>query len=459
MQYRIGDRDPETGLYYVIHPDGSQLLNGIKIFNAAHEIGDPILATRRSDGMMILDSAKAVDSPLPSSDLRVGEFGAKPIGYLQGQVFNNEDEEILPIVTITLAPKSPLDSKPKSLSFYNPISAIVRFSVDRPYRKDLSIDISLLDNDILLSDFENNLQLSAYGDLTHAKVKLSANLNYVDVNFTPARNSSEYKKTNYSPILKSAFAVPKVRLIKADLNIPFKCNRSLVYKIVESGGTFSGFNASYPFMFFSNIDLSSFPFIFDFINPNPTNAPDAVPLDYGSFPANMPPFRDVYTQILLNPDPSPDAWVDVRYLEFILPNLAAKSIALNKRYLYVIERRISFHNEPPVTFNDNRNRSWRHTASVEISGSHQFFGASSQIPIATDLINPYLRLQTQHLGYVESRWLFRSVKTSPESSLSFYQSCLKIDIQEPIKSKFILSTPVNVQGLVVNPDPQTIFSL
>lgn len=95
MQLRIGERDSATGLYYVIYPDGSKLLNGMKIFNAAHQLGDVVLATRRSDGMMILEGVKvsgSSDGGRIDRDVGVEEFGSKPIGYLNGQVFNNEEE-------------------------------------------------------------------------------------------------------------------------------------------------------------------------------------------------------------------------------------------------------------------------------------------------------------------------------------------------------------------------------
>jgi hypothetical protein len=91
MQFRIGDRDPVTGLYDVIYPDGSHTRNGIKIFNSAHQSGDLVLATQRSDGMMILDSAKAVESV--SGIGKLEGFGEQPIGYLRGQVWNNEEEK------------------------------------------------------------------------------------------------------------------------------------------------------------------------------------------------------------------------------------------------------------------------------------------------------------------------------------------------------------------------------
>ncbi len=86
MQFRIGDRDPVTGLYNVIYPDGSSTPNGIKIYNAEHRVGDIVNATKRGDGMIILDNPIAAD---PSS-LTVSAAGNRD-GYLNGQVFNGEE--------------------------------------------------------------------------------------------------------------------------------------------------------------------------------------------------------------------------------------------------------------------------------------------------------------------------------------------------------------------------------
>jgi hypothetical protein len=133
MQYRIGDRDPVTGLYTVIWPDGSKTLNGLKVFNAAHQSGDPVLAMQRSDGLMILDSVKAVESVLEIGKLR--GFGEQPIGYLAGQVWNNEDEIVLPVISVEFAPGSPTSLAPNIGDF------VVRISVDRPQSKDLIIKL------------------------------------------------------------------------------------------------------------------------------------------------------------------------------------------------------------------------------------------------------------------------------------------------------------------------------
>ena len=117
MIYRIGDRDPVTGLYDVIWPDGSFTRNGVKIFNSAHEFGDVVLATQRSDGMMILDGVKATVTEVVNTSFTLGGFGEKPVGYLNGQVFNNEDEVILPIVSADwLAPTRVMDSERRSPS-------------------------------------------------------------------------------------------------------------------------------------------------------------------------------------------------------------------------------------------------------------------------------------------------------------------------------------------------------
>lgn len=137
MQYRIGDRDPVTGLYDVIHPDGSFTRNGIKIFNSAHEFGDVVLATQRSDGMMILDGVKATLTEVVNTSFTLGGFGEKPVGYLNGQVFNNEDDVILPTVSIEFAPGSPTELAPGAGDF------VVRIKIDRPQRRNLRVKCEL----------------------------------------------------------------------------------------------------------------------------------------------------------------------------------------------------------------------------------------------------------------------------------------------------------------------------
>jgi hypothetical protein len=117
MQFRIGDRDPVTGLYDVIYPDGSHTRNGIKIFNSAHEFGDVVLASRRSDGMLILDSVKS--ALLPSS-LGLGGFNDKPVGYLSGQVFNGEDEQKRDtgdLITVLAVPQTNFDGQLPSFPY------------------------------------------------------------------------------------------------------------------------------------------------------------------------------------------------------------------------------------------------------------------------------------------------------------------------------------------------------
>ena len=119
MEFRIGGRDGETGLYDVIWADGGVTRNGVKIFNSEHQFGDVVLGTERSDGMIILDSAKASTNLLPIPD---GAFSTASAGsgrgYLNGQIWN-EEEEVLgtylkievvvfrsPYVVSTTAPRS-----------------------------------------------------------------------------------------------------------------------------------------------------------------------------------------------------------------------------------------------------------------------------------------------------------------------------------------------------------------
>lgn len=181
MQYRIGDRDAVTGLYDVIWPDGSFTRNGLKIFNSEHQFGDAVLATQRSDGMMLLDSVKAA-AAATVTELAVRGFGEKPVGYLAGQVFNNEEEVILPVVSIEFAPGSPEELEPGAGDF------VVRIKIDRPQRKDLSVKCELTGTaasaDYTVSGLDGDLiAVIAAGEL------------FFDVVITPTQNQSGANKT------------------------------------------------------------------------------------------------------------------------------------------------------------------------------------------------------------------------------------------------------------------------
>jgi hypothetical protein len=81
---QIGDRDPATGNYQINYADGGTSPNGIKVFSAAHEKGDLVLATPRNDGAVGLDSGKAGQA---QADI----FAISPDkcrGYLKGQIYD-----------------------------------------------------------------------------------------------------------------------------------------------------------------------------------------------------------------------------------------------------------------------------------------------------------------------------------------------------------------------------------
>lgn len=175
MIFRIGDRDPVTGLYDVIHPDGSFTRNGIKIFNSAHEFGDVVMATERSDGMLILDGVKATLTEVVNTSFGLGGFGEKPVGYLAGQVFNNEEEVILPTVSIKFAPGSSTELEPGDEYF------VVRVEIDRPQRKDLRVKLELsgtaVSEDYIVNGLDNAFAIIPAGAL------------YLDVGIIPIQNS------------------------------------------------------------------------------------------------------------------------------------------------------------------------------------------------------------------------------------------------------------------------------
>lgn len=59
LTYRIGDRDPATGKYEMIYPDGSKATGAEKLYSAASTPGDRVLAQQRTDGTWLLSEAGA----------------------------------------------------------------------------------------------------------------------------------------------------------------------------------------------------------------------------------------------------------------------------------------------------------------------------------------------------------------------------------------------------------------
>lgn len=66
---RIGNRDGATGLWEVIHPDGSITLNGIKTFNTMVPYGTVVLGVPREDGFIALGyrSQERAIAPVPEN--------------------------------------------------------------------------------------------------------------------------------------------------------------------------------------------------------------------------------------------------------------------------------------------------------------------------------------------------------------------------------------------------------
>ncbi len=298
MQFRIGDRDPVTGLYFVIWPDGSQMLNGVKIFNAAHAVGDVVLATGRSDGMMILDSVKAATdvSVAVTREFGLQKFGEQPVGYLNGQVWNNEDEPILPIVSIEFAPSSPTELAPNAGNF------VVRIKIDRPQRRDLLVKVELTgtapSGDYTYTGLANNLMaVIPAGEL------------FVDVTLTPTQNQSGSGETVIVTVIKQSTYKIKASAVTATIiSVTFRYTISrwdgsissgyytlAGWPIVASGSntTVDAYNAEWDSM--TTGLFRSLPLIFDGFSPQMLSSRFiAVDSDYaaliaapGQFPATQ----------------------------------------------------------------------------------------------------------------------------------------------------------------------------
>jgi hypothetical protein len=120
------------------------MLNGIKVFNSEHQSGDVVEATRRSDGMWILDGQKAADVPVVDAGIR--KFGEQPIGYLNGQVFNAEEDDLLRL-SVDTAPDSPA-SAPEDGGMFT-----VRVWLNRPTTRQFRFRLSLSGSATYLVDY------------------------------------------------------------------------------------------------------------------------------------------------------------------------------------------------------------------------------------------------------------------------------------------------------------------
>lgn len=91
--YRIGDRDELTGYYEVVHPDGGVTRDGVKLFESSYEVGDEVAATRRSDGIWLLNSLPPTIATAPPLPRTTPDVPSRDLDYLDGRVFNNEEPE------------------------------------------------------------------------------------------------------------------------------------------------------------------------------------------------------------------------------------------------------------------------------------------------------------------------------------------------------------------------------
>ncbi len=214
MQYRIGDRDPTTGLYNVIHPDGNQTLNGIKIFNAEHQTGDVVRMTRRSDGMMILDGLKAVVPPVAVvTELEIQKFAEPPVGYLNGQVFNNESETVLPVVSLKFAPNSPEELE-VGMGLFR-----LRISILRPSRKDLSVRFELSG-----TATEDNYTITGSGLIPAGSL-------YSDILITPTKNLTGVVLTIITKLTKTRdYRIGSENTVTAEIKKTYYIHKQYVVK-------------------------------------------------------------------------------------------------------------------------------------------------------------------------------------------------------------------------------------
>lgn len=96
--FRIGDRDPATGMYWVVAPDGSIAGLGQKLFDEEIQAGDKVTARQRTDGTWLLLGRDGGAATLSSRQktARAIDQEAKPQRakpeYRRLEVFNQDED-------------------------------------------------------------------------------------------------------------------------------------------------------------------------------------------------------------------------------------------------------------------------------------------------------------------------------------------------------------------------------
>lgn len=206
-----------TGLYSVIWPDGSETLNGMKIFNSAHEFGDVVQVTSRSDGILILDGVKAAAAEtVTTAEISLKGFGEKPVGYLNGQVFNNEDEVVLPIVSIEFAPGSLEELAPGAGNF------VVRIKIDRPQRKDLRVKLKFTGTAIA-ADY--TIAGLAADSPTVPIIIIPAGADFADITITPVSSVDSTKTIVVTALQLREYRIGQDNSVTATIASESSCDR------------------------------------------------------------------------------------------------------------------------------------------------------------------------------------------------------------------------------------------
>jgi hypothetical protein len=98
---RIGDRDPVTGNYSALYPDGSETANGRKLYDAHSVRSDRAAGLPLNDGTIGLLGQKGQLSPLALPEQEgvrgiatQGPLKDNNVGYINGQVWNYEEEVV-----------------------------------------------------------------------------------------------------------------------------------------------------------------------------------------------------------------------------------------------------------------------------------------------------------------------------------------------------------------------------
>lgn len=152
---RIGDRDPLTGQYQVIHPNGSVTTNGVKIFNASYPAGQVVRATQAIGQPTIALDWKNVAKKEEVVRVEEEQILQRILAIGSYQWMQNDYYSLADNRTFALNTWQWLAQKGKRIGAFTTASIVTDYSLDDPVFSEVRADLTNLGFSFVYRDFFN----------------------------------------------------------------------------------------------------------------------------------------------------------------------------------------------------------------------------------------------------------------------------------------------------------------